>query len=62
VLIAVFGVVPEPNHSLDDLLHLLARPAFVVFASVLGVTVVGVLVNVSPMRNCCIALYLQATG
>jgi drug/metabolite transporter (DMT)-like permease len=62
VLIAVFGVVPEPNHSLDDLLHLLARPAFVVFASVLGVTVVGVLVHVSRMRNCCIAFYLQATS
>ena len=35
VLIAVFGIVPEPNHSLEDLLELFSRPAFVVYFSLL---------------------------
>lgn len=38
-LIAVFGVVPEPTHSLDDLLELFRRPVFVVYFSLLGMTV-----------------------
>ncbi|KAF9654362.1 hypothetical protein BDM02DRAFT_3152718 [Thelephora ganbajun] len=36
VLIAVFGIVPEPTHSLEDLLVLFNRPAFVVYFSLLG--------------------------
>ncbi|KDQ63545.1 hypothetical protein JAAARDRAFT_29562 [Jaapia argillacea MUCL 33604] len=39
VLIAVFGIVPEPNHSLDDLLRLFARPTFVAYFTSLGVVV-----------------------
>lgn len=39
VLIAIFGIVPEPIHSLDDLLLLLRRSPFVVYFSLLGVTV-----------------------
>ncbi|KAF8321315.1 hypothetical protein DL93DRAFT_2093944 [Clavulina sp. PMI_390] len=41
VLIAVYGVVPEPAHSLDDLLKLFGRTSFVVYFSLLG-TVVGI--------------------
>ncbi|KAI0348070.1 hypothetical protein BDW22DRAFT_1385129 [Trametopsis cervina] len=37
VLIAVFGIVPEPTHSLEDLLALFNRPAFIVYFSLLGV-------------------------
>ncbi|KLO14459.1 hypothetical protein SCHPADRAFT_903273 [Schizopora paradoxa] len=39
VLIAEFGIVPEPSHSLEDLLHLLRRPAFIVYFSLLGMAV-----------------------
>ncbi|KAI0335254.1 hypothetical protein GY45DRAFT_896313 [Cubamyces sp. BRFM 1775] len=39
VLIAVFGIVPEPTHSLEDLLRLFNRPAFVAYFSILGVMV-----------------------
>ncbi|KAI0094886.1 hypothetical protein BDY19DRAFT_988676 [Irpex rosettiformis] len=37
VLIAEFGIVPEPTHSLEDLLALFSRPAFIVYFSLLGV-------------------------
>ncbi|KAK7694666.1 hypothetical protein QCA50_001854 [Cerrena zonata] len=37
VLIAVFGIVPEPNHSLEDLLVLFSRPAFIAYFSLLGI-------------------------
>jgi drug/metabolite transporter (DMT)-like permease len=36
VLIAVFGTVTEPTHSLEDLLILFNRPAFVIYFSLLG--------------------------
>ncbi len=39
VLIAVFGIVPEPTHSLEDLLELFGRPAFIVYFSLLGMGV-----------------------
>ncbi|KAF8078625.1 hypothetical protein FPV67DRAFT_1689274 [Lyophyllum atratum] len=45
VLIAFFGIVPEPpTRSLEDLLTLFGRPAFVVYFSILGVLVVLCLV------------------
>jgi drug/metabolite transporter (DMT)-like permease len=40
VLIAIFGVVPEPTHSLEDLLYLFRRPVFVAYFSLLGAVVV----------------------
>ncbi|KAF8516158.1 hypothetical protein BU17DRAFT_92989 [Hysterangium stoloniferum] len=43
VLIAVFGIVPEPTHSLEDLLVLLRRPPFVVYFSLLGAAVASCL-------------------
>ena len=36
VLIALFGIVPEPTRSLEDLLILFNRPAFVIYFSLLG--------------------------
>ena len=48
VLIAVFGIVPEPTHSLEDLLQLFRRPAFVAYFSILGSVVVVCLAIVRP--------------
>jgi magnesium transporter len=45
-LIAIFGIVPEPTRSLEDLLALWTRPAFVAYFSLLGVVVVVCLVMV----------------
>ncbi|KAL1951921.1 hypothetical protein VTO73DRAFT_1070 [Trametes versicolor] len=39
VLIAVFGIVKEPTHSLEDLLRLFSRPAFIAYFSLLGFVV-----------------------
>ncbi|KAF5355626.1 hypothetical protein D9756_003769 [Leucocoprinus leucothites] len=39
VLIAIFGIVPEPTHSLDDLLELFRRPTFIIYFSLLGMVV-----------------------
>ncbi|EIM83506.1 uncharacterized protein STEHIDRAFT_170767 [Stereum hirsutum FP-91666 SS1] len=44
VMIGYFGIVPEPNHSLDDLLALFNRPAFIAYFSLLGLAVVICLV------------------
>ena len=46
-LIAIFGIVPEPTHSLEDLLRLFGREAFVVYFSLLAVCLLAVLVVVS---------------
>jgi hypothetical protein len=47
VLIAVFGVVEEREHSLDELLRLFGRKAFVVFFSIEGFVIIVTLVIVS---------------
>ncbi|KAI0651873.1 hypothetical protein C8Q79DRAFT_1005126 [Trametes meyenii] len=39
VLIAVFGIMKEPTHSLEDLLLLFSRPAFIAYFSLLGFVV-----------------------
>ena len=46
VLIAIFGIVPEPTHSLDDLLVLFGRPAFIAYFSLLGAAVLACLIIV----------------
>lgn len=51
VLIGYFGVVQEPNHSLDDLLALYARPPFIAFASVFALAFMGILAVVSAHRT-----------
>lgn len=43
VLIAIFGVVPDSNHSLDELLALWSRGPFLIFFSAVCVAVVTVL-------------------
>lgn len=49
VLIAVFGVVPEEEHSLDDLLRLWARPAFLAFFGICAFATFAVLTTVCPV-------------
>ncbi|KAF7310910.1 hypothetical protein HMN09_00634200 [Mycena chlorophos] len=44
ILIAVFGIVPEQTRSLEDLLELFRRPAFIAYFSVLGFVVIVCLV------------------
>lgn len=39
VLIAIFGIVPEPTRSLEDLLRLFNRPTFIAYFSLLGFAV-----------------------
>lgn len=46
VLIAVFGVVQEREHSLDELLRLFSRPPFVAFFSVEAFVIVVALATV----------------
>lgn len=48
VLIAIFGIVPEPTHSLQDLLELFRRPPFIVYFSLLGL---GVFLSLVLVRN-----------
>ena len=50
VLIAIFGIVPEPTHSLEDLLVLFSRPAFVAYFTLLGFAVFVCLAIVSSAR------------
>jgi len=49
VLIAIFGIVPEPTHSLEDLLILFSRPAFVAYFTLLGFAVLVCLAIVSSV-------------
>lgn len=46
ILIGIFGIVPEPAHSLDDLLRLFHRTSFMVYFSLLGAVVFGILIAV----------------
>ncbi|GAA96943.1 uncharacterized protein L969DRAFT_90346 [Mixia osmundae IAM 14324] len=39
-LIAVFGILPEPSHTLDELVRLYARPAFLIWIGLLGLSVI----------------------
>ncbi|KAG0325325.1 hypothetical protein BGZ99_000781 [Dissophora globulifera] len=45
IMIGLFGIVPEPSHSLDDLIQLWKRPAFIVYFSLIEFTVVSLLVG-----------------
>jgi magnesium transporter len=50
VLIAIFGIVPEPTHSLEDLLVLFNRPAFVIYFTLLGFSLGVALLVVSDFE------------
>jgi len=43
-MIAFFGVVNEPSHSLEDLIELYKRPAFIVYFSIIEFMVVCLLI------------------
>src|ERR1051325_2321861 len=44
IMIALFGVVDEPNHSLDDLIELYKRPAFIAYFTLIELVVVSLLI------------------
>lgn len=45
IMIGLFGVVPEPSHSLEDLIELWKRPAFIIYFSLIELTIVSLLVG-----------------
>ena len=59
VLIALFGIVPEPTRSLEDLLELFGRSAFIAYFSLLGAAVVVCLALVSSLRADLLAIISQ---
>ncbi|GBC07519.1 hypothetical protein RclHR1_07500004 [Rhizophagus clarus] len=44
VMIALFGVVNEPKHSLEDLIELYKRPAFIAYFSIIEFVVIVILI------------------
>jgi hypothetical protein len=44
-MIGLFGVVTEPSHSLEDLIQLWKRPAFIIYFSLIELTVVSLLIG-----------------
>jgi len=50
VIIAIFGIVPDPTRSLDDLLELFARPTFIAYFSILGMVIIACLAAVRLHR------------
>lgn len=55
VLIAIFGIVPEPTRSIEDLLELFRRPAFVAYFSTLGTIVFICLAFVRSLFYCLVS-------
>jgi hypothetical protein len=51
VLIAIFGAIPEPAHSLDQLLYLLGRKTFVVWMILQALLVIGIIVLAGFLSN-----------
>lgn len=51
VLIAIFGAIPSPTHTLTELLELLGRPAFVLWMALQAVLVIGICVTVDGANH-----------
>ncbi|KAK2600920.1 hypothetical protein N8I77_010416 [Diaporthe amygdali] len=51
VLIAIFGAIPSPTHTLDELLALLGRSAFVVWMALQAVLVVAICVVIDGANH-----------
>lgn len=51
ILIAIFGAIPSPTHSLDELLALLGRSAFVVWMALQAVLVIAICVVVDGVNH-----------
>ena len=51
LLIAFWGIVPEPTHTLDDLLQLLGRTSFVVYFTLLSAAIFVCLIVVRTLRD-----------
>ncbi|KAG0005225.1 hypothetical protein BGZ79_006145 [Entomortierella chlamydospora] len=44
-MIGLFGIVPEPSHSLEDLIQLWKRPSFIIYFSLIEFAVVSLLIG-----------------
>lgn len=51
ILIAIFGAIPSPTHTLDELLALLGRSAFVVWMALQAVLVIAICVVVDGVNH-----------
>ncbi|ROW10319.1 hypothetical protein VMCG_01889 [Cytospora schulzeri] len=51
ILIAIFGAIPSPTHTLDELLSLLGRSAFVVWMALQAVLVIAICVIVDGVNH-----------
>jgi hypothetical protein len=57
-LIAIYGIVPETTRSLDELMALFARPAFIVWFCAEGFILLVCLIVVRASRDIVFSLYL----
>ncbi|KAI8380907.1 uncharacterized protein BYT42DRAFT_564649 [Radiomyces spectabilis] len=44
LLVGLFGVIQEPNHSLEDLIQLYKKPAFIIYFSIMEAVIVSMMV------------------
>lgn len=52
VLIAIFGAIPSPTHTLDELLELLGRSAFVLWMALQAVLVIAICTVIDGANHC----------
>lgn len=62
VLIGYFGAIQEQPHSLDELLTLYSRPAFVAFGSCFALALAGLLTGVSSRSATTAPVYREPQG
>lgn len=46
LLVGLFGVIPEPDHDIDDLIRLYKKPAFIAYFSVLEFVIITGLLTI----------------
>lgn len=51
LLVGMFGVIQEPNHSLDDLVELYKKPAFIAYFSILETCIFVTMVVTHYLEN-----------
>lgn len=59
LLVGFFGVVPEPNHSLSDLILLYRKPGFIVYFTILETFIVATMLVTHYLEYCCALIELR---
>jgi hypothetical protein len=63
LLVGFFGVIPEPNHSLEDLIKLYHKTAFIVYFAILESFIFGLMIVTHFLeRKCILAELKDKTG